>query len=34
MYFKNIKNMQFNVLGSKDLGFYVFKTLMCIVGKP
>nr|POE50259.1 hypothetical protein CFP56_47770 [Quercus suber] len=23
-----------NVLGSKDLGFYVFRTLMCIVGKP
>ena len=22
------------VLGSKDLGFYVFRTLMCIVGKP
>ena len=23
-----------NMLGSKDLGFYVFRTLMCIVGKP
>ena len=22
------------LLGSKDLGFYVFRTLMCIVGKP
>ena len=22
------------VLGSKDLGFYVFRTLICIVGKP
>ena len=22
------------VLGSKDLGIYVFRTLMCIVGKP
>ena len=22
------------VLGSKDLGFYVFRILMCIVGKP
>ena len=22
------------MLGSKDLGFYVFRTLMCIVGKP
>ena len=22
------------VLGSKDLGFHVFRTLMCIVGKP
>ena len=24
----------FIMLGSKDLGFYVFRTLMCIVGKP
>ena len=24
----------FFVLGSKNLGFYVFRTLMCIVGKP
>ena len=23
-----------NVLGSKDLGCYVFRILMCIVGKP
>ena len=23
-----------NVLCSKDLGFYVFRTLICIVGKP
>ena len=22
------------LLGSKDFGFYVFRTLMCIVGKP
>ena len=22
------------LLGSKDLGFYVFRTLICIVGKP
>ena len=22
------------LLGSKDLGIYVFRTLMCIVGKP
>ena len=22
------------LLGSKDLGSYVFRTLMCIVGKP
>ena len=22
------------MLGSKDLGSYVFKTLMCIIGKP
>ena len=22
------------MLGSKDLGSYVFRTLMCIVGKP
>ena len=22
------------VLGSKDLGFYVFRTLICIVNKP
>ena len=22
------------MLGSKDLGFYVFRTLICIVGKP
>ena len=21
-------------VGSKDLGFYVFRTLICIVGKP
>ena len=26
--------LEFKVLGSKDLGFYVFRTLMCIVGKP
>ena len=24
----------YSLLGSKDLGFYVFRTLMCIVGKP
>ena len=24
----------YRVLGSKDLGSYVFRTLMCIVGKP
>ena len=24
----------FDLLGSKDLGFYVFRNLMCIVGKP
>ena len=24
----------FILLGSKDLGFYVFRTLICIVGKP
>ena len=23
-----------NLLGSKDLGFYIFRTLICIVGKP
>ena len=23
-----------SLLGSKDLGFYVFRTLICIVGKP
>ena len=23
-----------SLLGSKDLGIYVFRTLMCIVGKP
>ena len=23
-----------DLLGSKDLGFYVFRTLICIVGKP
>ena len=23
-----------SMLGSKDLGFYVFRTLICIVGKP
>ena len=23
-----------NMLGSKVLGFYVFRTLICIVGKP
>ena len=23
-----------NLLGSKVLGFYVFRTLICIVGKP
>ena len=22
------------MLGSKDLGFYVFRTLICIFGKP
>ena len=26
--------MYMTVLGSKDLGFYVFRTLICIVGKP
>ena len=31
--FKNNTN-KIKMLGSKDLGFYVFRTLMCIVGKP
>ena len=26
--------LEFKELGSKDLGFYVFRTLNCIVGKP
>ena len=26
--------LQGELLGSKDLGFYVFRTLICIVGKP
>ena len=26
--------LESEMLGSKDLGFYVFRTLMCIVGKP
>ena len=24
----------YSLLGFKDLGFYVFRTLICIVGKP
>ena len=28
------KNKKTKLLGSKDLGSYVFRTLMCIVGKP
>ena len=31
---KNRQNSKFNVLGSKNLGFYVFRTLICIVSKP
>ena len=26
--------LKWTLLGSKDLGFYVFRTLICIVGKP
>ena len=33
MVLKNILNIKI-LLGSKDLGFYVFRTLICIVGKP
>ena len=29
-----LKNYIYMLLDSKDLGFYVFRTLMCIVGKP
>ena len=29
-----LEALSLGVLGSKDLGFYVFRTLMCIVGKP
>ena len=29
---ENIPKQQ--VLGSKDLRFYVFRTLICIIGKP
>ena len=29
LHFEKVK-----VLGSKDLDFYVFRTLICIVGKP
>ena len=39
--FKTIKSLvkeadmlRKGMLGSKDLGFYVFRTLICIVGKP
>ena len=28
------KYLLLTMLGSKDLGFYVFRTLICIVGKP
>ena len=28
------QKIQINLLGSKDLGINVFRTLMCIVGKP
>ena len=28
------KNIEIYLLGSKDLGIYVFRTLICIVGKP
>ena len=27
-------SLNYAMLGSKDLGFYVFRTLICIVGKP
>ena len=27
-------DLSVSLLGSKDLGFYVFRTLICIVGKP
>ena len=30
----NKDNQSSFLLGSKDLGFYVFRTLICIVGKP
>ena len=29
-----IKGRELQMFGSKDLGFYVFRTLICIVGKP
>ena len=32
--FKVCKNLVCLLLGSKDLGCYVFRTLICIVGKP
>ena len=32
-YYEGCDNI-YIMLGSKDLGFYVFRTLMCIVGKP
>ena len=34
---QNTQQKKYNdllLLGSEDLGFYVFRTLMCIVGKP
>ena len=31
---KVLGHMWFTLLGSKDLGTNVFRTLMCIVGKP
>ena len=30
----NCRDLQLELLGSKDLGTNVFRTLMCIVGKP
>ena len=29
-----MKLLKMLLLGFKELGFYVFRTLMCIVGKP
>ena len=33
-YSKSCKTTKSSMLGSKDLRFYVFRTLICIVGKP